>query len=224
MPTPYPTETEIGAFVEQLAAVPSTASATNFYAANSRGGEVRRHNLATYLVEMANRCPRALLVGEAPGYRGTRVTGVPFASERVLLEGIPPLAFLGVNRGYRAPPAGRTWTSEQTSTIVWQVLSQYRFLPLLWATFPFHPHAPGDRNSNRKPTALELAQGRPFLESLLDTWKINRVVAVGNVAERSLRSLGVTEVQRIRHPARGGKQQFAEGIARLAKDDAIYRG
>lgn len=47
---------------------------------DASGNGARRGNLADYLRLMARREPTLLLVGEAPGYRGCRLTGIPFTS------------------------------------------------------------------------------------------------------------------------------------------------
>jgi hypothetical protein len=47
-------------------------------------GEARLHNLRTYLTYLMQVRPSMVLVGEAPGYRGARVSGLPFTSERQL--------------------------------------------------------------------------------------------------------------------------------------------
>src|SRR4051812_35512122 len=52
---------------------------------------IRRENLKRY-VECFVRPPRYLLVGEAPGWRGCRFSGVPFTSEAQLVEGTLPFA------------------------------------------------------------------------------------------------------------------------------------
>ena len=53
----------------------------NFYR-DGAGAESRRGRLAAYLD--ARHDARVLLVGEAAGYRGARVSGIPFTSERQL--------------------------------------------------------------------------------------------------------------------------------------------
>lgn len=45
------------------------------------GAGTRRENLKTYLGSFPE-VPEILIVGEAPGYRGCRFTGVPFTCER----------------------------------------------------------------------------------------------------------------------------------------------
>jgi uracil-DNA glycosylase len=203
-------------FVEDLAQVRSGSRFTNFYSSSERANEVRRHNLSLYLRHTCLRKPRVLLVGEAPGYRGTRVTGVPFVDARLLSNGVADLSMFGGDRGYLAPLEPDHPPSEQTSTIMWEVLSTHRFLPLLWAAFPFHPH--GDSyDSNRAPTKAELHTGGEFLRRLIDECAVERTIAVGRVAEHTLAQLGI-EAERVRHPARGGKPEFNLGIEKLVNE------
>ncbi|HEY1156415.1 MAG TPA: hypothetical protein VGE95_09030, partial [Arthrobacter sp.] len=67
----------IRAFVERLAAVDLGPDCTNFFSHAVPENRLRRHNLELYLQEMLDRRPSVLLVGEAPGFRGMRITGVP---------------------------------------------------------------------------------------------------------------------------------------------------
>ena len=53
----------------------------NFYR-DGRGATTRRERLREYLE--SRRAAPLLLVGEAAGYRGARVSGIPFTSERQL--------------------------------------------------------------------------------------------------------------------------------------------
>jgi len=68
------------AFVARLA-VAKTDDTFNFYRDGERASFLRER-LARYLE--ARRGAPILLVGEAPGYRGARVSGIPFSSERQL--------------------------------------------------------------------------------------------------------------------------------------------
>jgi len=56
----------------------------NLYFGDSRESLIRKHNLLTYFVHMKKLKPKILLLGEAPGYKGCRLTGVPFTSEKIL--------------------------------------------------------------------------------------------------------------------------------------------
>jgi uracil-DNA glycosylase len=127
---------------------------TNFYR-DGAGAAVRRERLAAYLAARAD--APILLVGEAPGYRGTRVSGIPFTSERQLTGAGP---------------------AEATATIVHRVLAPLGAEDdvLLWNVVPTHP---GTATSNRAPTRREVAAGRAFADELA---RGRRVVGVGRVA------------------------------------------
>jgi len=158
----------------------------NFYRDGPGAGR-RRRRLADYLA--ARRDAGILLVGEAPGYRGTRVSGLPFTSERQL-----------TGRG----PA------EASATIVHRVLAELGVEEdvLLWNAVPTHPHRAGRPESNRPPTPGEVAAGAGFLAELAHG---RRVVPVGRVAERALGLPG------IRHPAHGGARAFREGLVEVLR-------
>jgi uracil-DNA glycosylase family 4 len=149
----------VAAFVEQLARA-RIGETFNQY----RGSPVRRERLRSYLDERAK--ARILLVGEAAGYRGARVSGIPFTSERQLTGSGP---------------------AEATATIVHRVLAELGLEQevLLWNVVPTHP---GTVSSNRAPTRREVEESRPFLEVLA---RGRRSVAVGRVAERALGARGV---------------------------------
>jgi uracil-DNA glycosylase len=129
---------------------------TNFYR-EGRGAGLRRERIAAYLEERAD--AEWLLVGEAPGYRGARVSGIPFTSERQLTG---------------------TGPAEATATIVHRVLAELADQVLLWNVVPTHP---GTATSNRAPTRREVAEGRAFADELA---RGRRVLAVGRIAHAAL--------------------------------------
>jgi uracil-DNA glycosylase len=128
----------------------------NPYARPERG-DLLRKRLGRYL--QARRAAPVLLAGEALGYRGGRISGLPFTSERQLTGAGP---------------------AEATATIVHRVLEALglRERVLLWNVVPTHP---GTRRSNRPPSRVEVEAGLPFLERLAVG---RRVVAVGRLAAR----------------------------------------
>ncbi|HEX4746465.1 MAG TPA: uracil-DNA glycosylase [Gaiellaceae bacterium] len=149
-------------FVDELAAA-RIGGTYNQYAESPRAA-LLRSRLAAYLDARAD--ARILLVGEAPGYRGARVSGVPFTSERQLAGSGP---------------------AEATATIVHRTLSELGVEKdvLLWNVVPTHP---GTESSNRLPTAREIDAGLVFVEALT---RARTLVPVGRVAERALGVAGV---------------------------------
>jgi uracil-DNA glycosylase family 4 len=130
----------------------------NFYR-DGRGAATRRQRLRAYL-ESRREAP-VLLVGEAAGYRGARISGIPFTSERQLTG------------------AG---AAEASATIVQRVLQELGVGDdvLLWNVVPTHP---GTATSNRRPTRAEVKAARPFLDEVT---RGRRVVAVGRIAAEVL--------------------------------------
>jgi uracil-DNA glycosylase family 4 len=123
--------------VERLA-VTEIGETHNQYA----GSAHLQDRLRAYLAGHAH--ARVVLVGEAAGYRGARVSGIPFTSERQLTGSGP---------------------AEATATIVHRVLARLGMEDelLLWNVVPTHP---GTETSNRRPTRAEIAAASPFLDEL----------------------------------------------------------
>ena len=171
---------EFDLFVERLAGA-RIGSTFNFYAAGD-GARRRRSRLVRYLECRAD--APFLLVGEAAGYRGARVSGLPFTSERQL-SGRPP--------------------GESSATIVHRVLAELgaHDRVLLWNVVPTHPHLPGNVASNRPPTRREVDASAPFLAELA---RGRRVIPVGRLAHARLGG------RYVRHPARGGAAAFRAGL------------
>jgi uracil-DNA glycosylase len=142
---------DIQQFVEELAAA-RIGETFNQYASS----ELRRTRLQAYLESHAS--APVLLVGEAAGYRGARVSGIAFTSERQLTG---------------------TGPAEASATIVHRVLGEFGIEEevLLWNVVPTHP---GTATSNRRPTRAETVASRSFLAALAEG---RRIVAVGRLAE-----------------------------------------
>ena len=116
---------------------------------------LRRERLRAYLA--ARHDAPIVLVGEAAGYRGARVSGIAFTSERQLTGAGP---------------------SEASATIVHRTLAELGLADdvVLWNVVPTHP---GTASSNRPPTRVEVEAGSAFLTELT---RGRTVVAVGRVA------------------------------------------
>jgi uracil-DNA glycosylase len=145
----------VGRLVDELAGV-RIGRTFNPYAAGERSG-LLRERLSTYLE--TRRAAPMLLAGEALGYRGGRISGLPFTSERQLTGAGP---------------------AEATATIVHRVIDALGLgeRVLLWNVVPTHP---GTTRSNRPPSRAEIEAGLPFLERLALG---RQVVAVGRLAAR----------------------------------------
>ncbi len=117
--------------------------------------QLLRWRLRDYLAARAS--SKVVLVGEAAGYRGARVSGIPFTSERQLTGSGP---------------------AEATATIVHRVLAKLGAEDevLLWNVVPTHP---GTETANRRPTRPEIEASAPFLHELA---RGRTAIAVGRLA------------------------------------------
>jgi hypothetical protein len=170
---------EARAFVAWLASA-RIGGTFNFYRYGA-GAALRRERLRQYLERHA--ANRLLLVGEAAGYRGARISGLPFTSERQLTGAGP---------------------AEATATVVQRALAEPGIEALCWNVVPTHPGTP---TSNRRPTRVEVAEARPFLEELAAG---RQILAVGRVAAEA------TGAPCLRHPSHGGAAEFRSGLLRFA--------
>ncbi len=150
-----------------------------------RRSPLRRERLRAYLE--SRRHAAVVLVGEAAGYRGARVSGIPFTSERQL-TGCGP--------------------AEASATVVHRVLAELGIedAVLLWNVVPTHPHEPFRPYTNRRPTRVEVESSSRFLEGVA---RGRRLVAVGRLAEQA------TGAPYVRHPSHGGARAFRESLARV---------
>src|SRR5262249_10010891 len=121
-------------FIDRLLAV-TIGETCNFYR-EGPGAADRVRRLEGYLE--SRRGARLLLVGEAPGYRGARVSGIPFTSERQLTG---------------------TGPAEATATMVHRVLAELGLQDetLLWNVVPAHPRT---GTSPRRPPGREARAAR----------------------------------------------------------------
>ena len=204
----------IDAFIERLAASPAGPNSVNPFDDSRPGNAIRRRNLELYLEQLADRRPATLLLGEAPSYRGMRITGVPFTNASIIEQGVPHFGLFGSANGYVVPHDLPAVAAEPTATVMWRALVELDFLPVLWSAYPLHPHRPGDPLSNRMPSVAESAEWSWSWRALIDLFAITSVVAVGNVADATLTRSGMS-APRVRHPSHGGKALFTQGLREL---------
>lgn len=188
-------------FINKLISFPQSSTVTNQYL-----NETQLSNLKQYLSNLDQLSPTILFVGEAPGYKGCRISGIPFTSEYI----IHTHQSSGVLAGCKALGNQK----EASASIIWQKLDELDELgklkppPLIWNIFPFHPHKNGINQSNRKPLTSEVQVGLTFLDDLINLFpSIKHIYAIGKVSANIIHILpqykGI-----IRHPANGGKKQM----------------
>jgi len=137
---------------------------TNFYR-DGAGAARRRARLAAYLETRAD--APLLLVGEAPGYRGARVSGIPFTSERQLTGAGP---------------------AEATATIVHRVLEELGVAEqvLLWNVVPTHPGTASSPTSSQQAGASSPSGVSRTPHSAGSTCAIRRTAARPSLPVRSV--------------------------------------
>jgi uracil-DNA glycosylase len=169
-------------FVDRLAAA-RIGRTFNFYR-DGADADLRRRRLVEYLETQGS--ARLLLVGEAAGYRGARISGIPFTSEHQLTGSGP---------------------AEATATIVRRVLAELELDALCWNVVPTHP---GTASSNRRPTRAEVEASRPFLDELA---RGRRILAVGRLAAETTGALYIRHPSRGGAAGfRAGLLAFAAGV------------
>lgn len=199
---------DINKFIDLL----SSYNTQNQNVYNQYKDSVLRKNLYNYLTYLQQTGVDIFLVGEAPGYLGCRVTGIPFTDEVQLKNPENQFAL-----GYWARNETCGDISEKTATYVWDALRKRKeVIPLLWNAFPFHPYSEGDENSNRPPTKNEMRIGEFLLRYLKEIFDIpnENIYSIGRKAQTQLK---LSEEKYIRHPSYGGSFEFKKKIISILK-------
>ncbi len=169
------------------------------------------NNLREYFSYLIRNNPSILLIGESPGYDGCRWTGIPFTSGFVVRNSNHKMF-----REIGDRVVLKKVVKEKTGTIMWEFLGQDKPVPILWNSFPFHPHDIGNPESNRQPSTSEVLEGLEYLTMVYDVFNPKTLGSLGRVGERLLRkNFPNEEVVYIRHPSRGGKNEFIIGMKHL---------
>lgn len=155
--------------------------------------------------------PRILLVAEAPGPRGCRLSGVPFVSEAQLCDPAFPSPKNPLGGRPSSPGAP---TAEYSGGIFWRVVRPYWPGFFVWNSVPLHPHRAGDPMSIRAPRVREIKAWLPLLEAVLQALEPQTLIAVGRKAESALGRIG-REAHYVRHPSQGGATAFERGLRDL---------
>ncbi|MGH1461093.1 MAG: uracil-DNA glycosylase [Neptuniibacter sp.] len=174
--------------------------------------EYKLENLKRYLdLIFSQSGPKILLVGEAPGFKGCRLTGIPFSSGNIFSEIAHP--FL-----QQLKPVIQLdqIEAENTAAIVWRHLLNHQTVPLFWNSFPFHPHPSRIQKKNRAPNKAEIDEGAEYLNILVSAYKPDVMAGLGRKGMESVKRVLPDEtIAYIRHPSYGGKADFCKGIDTL---------
>ncbi|MBD3349927.1 MAG: hypothetical protein GF364_00395 [Candidatus Lokiarchaeota archaeon] len=197
-------------FVNKLRNRDSNSLVYNFY--KDKG---KIDNLNAYLHFMKKQRPTILLVGEAPGYKGCRKTGIPFTSGNIL----------ALHRLYQPIRTKLTYNKkdkEMTATIVYSVIDERIFKRcVFWNSFPFHPHEKDKHKTNRPPTSDEIKEGRSYLNLLDNIFQFEIYAGIGKSGIKCLDMVGCENSFYIRHPSHGGKREFTKGLLKLIWLDMV---
>lgn len=162
------TEDQVCEFIELISSQAHIENVTNQYS-----NPALLSNLKHYLM-LLHSFPYSghLLVGEAPGYKGCAMCGIPLTSQRIINESEHPFVI-----AFRPMVSVSGNQTERTATIVWNQLDGKSSVPAFWNVFPFHPHMPGALEQNRTPTAAEASVGMPYLDTIVGILKPHTIVA-----------------------------------------------
>ncbi len=195
-------------FIDYLCTFEDNAECTNIY----RENKSLRDNLKTYFKYIERFQPKILILGEAPGYLGCRKTGIPFTSGYII----------DTHSCFKNIKDKLVYCSkdkELTATVFYSYFTPEKFQKvLLWNIFPFHPHEPNNPASNRPPKTSEVKVGLSILKQLIKEYNIERIACLGKKAVEGVTKLSdesKIKFNYIRHPGRGGKSQFIEGMNKL---------
>jgi len=201
--------TDLDKFLAKLSSIESNALISNQYREKNCV-----NNLRAYLSFLKPFRPSVLVLGEAPGYRGCRRTGIPFASGSILARS-------PCFRPFRSQLRYNQNEHESTAQIVFKTVDQnpQSFLKMVfWNAFPFHPHLYYNDKTNRPPDLNEIKLGAEFILFLNSFFTFRQYIGIGKVAFRLLTELYPGKAYEIRHPSNGGKPEFQAGWINVWKE------
>lgn len=208
---------DVDHFVEALKIPPSGDKYRNFYHNGPSKEETpQAKNVRSYLRRMYEIGPRVMLLGEAPGYRGCAMSGVPFMSVKTL-ENLGHFWDFEVTR-----PENPEFVSEISADCVFKTLIRLNIKPLIWNVFCFHPHAPHVPKTNRTPLKSELVKHKKYLSGILQLFDPQVIACVGRTSQNFIET--IDEYQHyvherrayyVRHPSFGGASVFNQTMEGL---------
>jgi len=206
----------------------SDLSGSDFSRANMRSVDLEKSTLAGIVLREADLRDADIMEADLSGadftqadirgatlrrahLTGARFTGVPFSDEdRLCFPGSCYDRTSTREKAYR----------EATAGVVLDVLGSRRDV-VCWNIVPWHPHQPGEPLSNNDPDAETIEYGMKALEWFFHRlYPETKAVAVGKLPEKMLQGFKaegreIQLVATLRHPARGGANEFRAQAAEL---------
>ena len=178
--------------INKLRARPSTENVFNPYL-----NEAVANNLKMYFEYLySTKQKDVLLIGEAPGYAGCRITGIPFTSGELFKN-----SELEIFKELKQDIILEKIEGEKTATMVWNYLENKKKLPIFWNSFPFHPFNKNNETSNRAPSNEEIEEGKFYIQELVEIFKPKTIASIGRKGEKVLKNIYPNnKIQYIRHP------------------------
>ena len=166
---------------------------------------IRRENLKKYLLEHKN--AKYILLAESPSY-GCHYTGIAMTSEFVMKDKYPDIF-----KGYKTTSKTGA-VKENTAAIVWEVINKHEKDFVLWNTFVLQTYKENNKNdfSPRKPNKKEIESGLEILKDFLELFSKCKIISVGKTAQNAFLKYNLGKSEYVRHPSRGGKNHFCEGM------------
>lgn len=209
----------IKCFIDELSKEESTSELTNVYSPEMPQSEICRGNLYNYLQRIKSNNSKVMLIGEAPGYHGCRLSGIAFTCEENFTKDIIP-GIMGKEMGYKIFSDGKP-EKELSASIVWPKLQDWYevhgSVPLLWNICPFHPHRENDVMSNRTPRKKEIEKGLKYFFELVDIFDIQYIGCIGKKSYDTLKGFDGNLIY-LRHPSCGGINKFREMVDKLMEN------
>lgn len=206
-------------FIDELSKEESTSELTNVYSPEMPQSEICRGNLYNYLQRIKSNNSKVMLIGEAPGYHGCRLSGIAFTCEENFTKDIIP-GIMGKEMGYKIFSDGKP-EKELSASIVWPKLQDWYevhgSVPLLWNICPFHPHRENDVMSNRTPRKKEIEKGLKYFFELVDIFDIQCIGCIGKKSYDTLKEFDSNLIY-LRHPSCGGINKFREMVDKLMEN------
>lgn len=170
-------------------------------------------NLYQYLKNHLTSHAEILCIGEASGYKGCRMSGIPFTSGYILANSS---IYTQIRNKFQYDSIQNI--KENSAKTVYEFFEKNPLSydkMVLWNIFPFHPHKINEAFTNRTPSKKEIAEGVDYVIDMLNLFQIKVIYCIGNSSFDALSSNEIFKnklIIKLRHPSYGGKTIFLQQL------------